>query len=159
MLDPKEIGLKYPAIDMLFSPETYGHSVFQFFRDILDKCNHVTTLHVHNGQFVNTFLEAVDYFFGLMAKGFIERVTKIIIGRATFEMKDINSYSLILSIDAHSNDLSTIMNLLLQKYNLSHRNPQLYMYIIMRGVCDMTTLFSKYSKELHIVGDHKFLPL
>ena len=45
------------------------------------------------------------------------------------------------------------MNLLLQKYNLSHRNPQIYLRIkdtVLKTKWDNTPLLSKHCKELHI---------
>ena len=159
VLDPVEVRRRYPAIDMLFPPAPLGYSIFQFFHDILNKCKDVTTLHVHNSQLISLYLKDVDQFFGLMEKDFIGRMTKIIIGRDTFELKDIDSNSLKLSIDVHYEDALQVMHLLLQKYGLSDRNPQTYMHICTGASSDMTYLLSKYSKELHIDDDHNALPL
>ena len=108
MLDPKEIGLKYPAIDML-PYEPLSHSTYQFLHDALNKCKHVTTLYLW--EFAGRYkyraitLKDFDQFFGLMETNFMDKLTKIIINRDTFELKDINNDPFVLSIDGHSEDV------------------------------------------------------
>ena len=59
----------------------------------------------------------------------MDRLTKFIIGPDTFNLKETDNNLLIWSIDTHYDDALEIMNLLVQKYNLSHRNPQIYLRI------------------------------
>ena len=106
---PYEIRRRYPVIDMLFYPETYGHSIFQFFHDILTKCKQVTSLYVCH--IAGVIVQDIENLFGLMDKDFIDRMTKIVIDYDTFEQKDIDNNSLILSIQAYYDDALQIMNL------------------------------------------------
>ena len=161
ILNPIEIGIRYPAIDMLTS-ERLGRSTIHFFRDTLNKCKLTATLHLHDESRENKLrhLEVADNFLGLMDIDFTDRLTKIIIGPDSFKLKDVNNNSLILSIVAEYNPLRTI-NLLLQKnkeiLRNSQRNPQIYAIIdtSSRTKCDITPLLSKYIKELHIVSYFK----
>ena len=147
VLDTDEVSDNYPAIDM--SPdEPFDYStVRQFFHGTLNKCKHVRTVELsrHSIYFLRQFS-------GLMEKDFFDRLKKIIIGPDTFEVRNIDDNSPILSIHAHYDDALEIMNLLLQKHNLSHRSPQIYLKsaIITGTRFDITHVLRKHCKKLYI---------
>ena len=86
-----------------------------------------------------------------MSRHLLDRPTKMIIGHDLFNLNNIDSDSLILSIKDEYDRALLIMNLLLQKYKLSQRNPQIYLNVdALTYICDITTFVSIYSKELHI---------
>ena len=143
VFDIDEISGRYPAINMM---EYLDDSKAQFFRDVLNKCTNITSVHV-----VKSEIENIDIVLGLMNRHLFDSLTEIFIGDDSFNLHNTDSASLILSIDIPHNIALQIMNLLLQKYNLSERNPQIYLKVAFSAdECDITPLFSKYSKELHI---------
>ena len=151
LFDAEETRKRYPSIDLTSARN--DHSTIQFFLDVLDKCKHITSLHVRISS-------DVAFFFGLMKKDMIDRIKTIIIGQDVFKLKEVNNNSLTLSIDSYDSDVLQIMNLLLQKYNLAERNPQICMYIrIKAATCDITPFLSKYIKELSLCGRHNNLAL
>ena len=160
VLDIDAIRDRYPAIDV--TSARYDHSMFQFFCDVLDKCKHITSLHVKR---MDIYLKWIDsnnlaLFFKLMKKDLIDRMKTIIIGRDWVELREVSNNSLTLSINSDHNDALEIMNMLLQKYNLAQRSPQLYMHINIESTeCNITHFLSKYIRELHIYGRYNDLPL
>ena len=112
----------------------------------------MTSLHVHGKHLFRIYPKDVEQLFELMEKDFIDRLTEIIVGRNIFKLKNINNNSLKLSIEGLSHRVLQIMNLLLQKYNLEERKPQIHMKIntTFSTGCDITPLLFKHSKELHI---------
>ena len=148
---PYEVEDVYPAIDMVYR---LAFSV-QFIHDVLDKCKHITTLHLDNGN-LHLDVDDVDNFFSLMNRDFIDRLTTIIINHDHFKLKEADNNSLIVSILCYDSEALQMTNLLLQKYNLSERNPQIYTLIINAGYAedyDITFALSIPSHELHIVND------
>ena len=144
---PHKIRDVFAAIDMLDTQ--LEHSTLKFFRDSLNKCKHVTTLYmtkVHKGYTGYDDSKGVAHIVGLMNKDFFDRLTKIIIGRDTFKLKDTDDKALAISIEAHYNDALQIMNLLLQKYDLSQRNHQIYLRITVSSWTDITPLLCRYVK-------------
>ena len=126
----------------------FSNANIQFFRDVLDKCKHVTTLWVLADS-LSVCPERIAEFFSLMNTKFIDRLTKIFINTNFFDLKDRDNKSLTLSIfSCDVSKMLELINLLLQKYNLSERNPEIYTktYISEEDV-DIATMLSKYIKE------------
>ena len=151
VLDPDEIRRRYYATDMLRRPQLDNSTIRQFFHDTLNKCKHVRIVKL-TGHSI--FSRHVDQFSDLVEKDFFDRLTKLIIGPDTFNLKETDNNSLIWSIHTCYDDALQIMNLLVQKYNLSQRNPQIYLTIYddtaLETKWDITPLLSKQCKELHI---------
>ena len=148
VLDPDKIVQRYSAIDMLPEEPFDNSTIRQFFHDTLIKCKLVRIVKL-TGRSI--FFRHVDQFLDLIGKDFFHRLTKFIIGYDTFRVREIDNNSPILSIYAHYDDALKIMNLLLQKYNLSHRNPQIYLDIIYKGEnkWNIIPLLSEHSKKLY----------
>ena len=87
-----------------------------------------------------------------MYREFIDRLTTIIINQDYIDLIDIRNNSLTLSICAYGDsDALEMTNLLLQKYNLSERNPQIYVKIDITSFgADITSMLSIPISELHI---------
>ena len=120
VLDSYEIRRRYQAIDMLDTQ--LEPSTLKFFRDSLNKCNHVTTLYVRKVDRAHTDLvdsKDVAHILGLMNRDFFDRLTKIIIGRDTFKLKETDDKALTWSINTSNYSAPRIMNLLLDKCDLS----------------------------------------
>ena len=150
VFDPEEIRDRYPVIDMVSLP---AFSI-QFFRDVLNKCKQITTLQ-YDGLFYFAESENIEEFLSLVNRDFIDRLTTIILGNDYFKLKNIDNNSLTLSINAKDDEALAIMNLLLQKYSLSERNPQIYAFIFNANLdnIDITIMSSKHSKELHFAKE------
>ena len=155
VFDPFEIGKRYPAIDML-PPASLGLSIFQFFRDTLNKCKLIVVLHVTSYLVVTRASAVSDRILELMNTDLVDRLTEFIIGRGIFILENIDNNSLALSLDVPCDDALETMNLLLQKYSLTQRNPQIYMLIDTVYACDLTTFLSKYTKELYFYDTSGF---
>ena len=156
VLDTDDVRRRNPAIQLLDAH--LENSKIQFFGDSLKKCKHVTTLHMKKFEkrymATDTF-KGVSHIVGLMNRDFLDRLTKIIIDRDTFKLKETDNKSIILSIDAQYNGAIQLMKLLLQKCGLSKRKPQIYLRIEGLAVetSDITRLLCRYVKHLYI-GDH-----
>ena len=155
VFDTEEIRLRYPAIDML-SPPAFST---QFFRDVLDKCKHTKTLHLNGPAFIadrNHVDQHVDQFFSLMNRKLIDGLRTITINNDNFNLKDTDNNSFSLSIQSFTEaEALKMTNLLLCKYNLSERNPHIYMKIIIgldEDNRDLTTALSIPSHDLHFMG-------
>ena len=59
-----------------------------------------------------------------MKENFIDKLMTISIGGNIFKLKEIDNNSVTLLIETHYD--VQLMNLLLQKYNLAHRDPHIY---------------------------------
>ena len=162
---PDKIRSTYPAIDML-RDMSHDNSIMEFFRDVLNKCKHVRTLHIarhsrdksKSRYWMLSLSTVLGRILGFVKRRFIDRLTKIIIGYDYFKLKETDNKSLIFSIDDDPKEALQAMNLLLQDYKLADRKPQIYLHITMLAEYDMTSLLSKYSKELHIGNDDNDLP-
>ena len=161
VFDTNKISERYPAIDMLLPPAQSERLKIKFFHDILSKCKHVTSLHVHHSQLITIAKRCIEQFFELTGNDLTDRMTTIIIGDDAFKLKEIDHDSLILSIDSDYNDALQTINLMLRKYNLSKRNPQVYLRINggykNRELTDITPFLRTYSiqelcTENHISG-------
>ena len=159
VFDPHKIGDVFAAIDMLDTQ--LEHSTLKFFRDSLNKCKHVTILYMTK---VERYTDSDDskgvaHILGLLNRDFFDRLTKIIIGRDTFKLKDIDKKSLAWSIVSNYSSALAIMNLLLDKCDLSQRNPQIYLriYYFLAGSIDITPLLCRYVKHLYIGGTGSLL--
>ena len=150
---PHKIGDVFAAIDMLDTQ--LEHSTLKFFRDSLNKCIKVTILYmtkVERGCTDSVDSKGVAHILGLMNRDFFDRLTKIIIGRDTFKLKDTDSKSLIWSINTINSSALQTMNLLLDKCDLSQRNPHIYLRIenFLGSSTNITPLLCRYVKHLYI---------
>ena len=154
VFNPYEVRRRYPAIDMFDTQ--LGRSKYQFFRDTLNKCKQVTTLHLN--EFVTYMFsddsELFSHIVGLMNRDFFNRLTKIIIGPDLFNLKETDDKVLTWSIDTGYSGVYEIMKLFLQKCDLS-RNPQIYLKIdtfnrLETEISDITPLLFRYVKHLYI---------
>ena len=156
---PHKIGDVFAAIDMLDT--NLEHSTLKFFRDSLNKCKHVTTLYmtkVDRGYTGSVDSKGVGHFVGLMNKDFFDRLTKIIIGRDTFKLKDTDDKALAWSINTNYNSALQIMDLLLDKCDLSQTNPQIYLRIYEVGsFININPFLGRYVRHLYIHGNGSFL--
>ena len=149
VFDPKETGSRYPAIEMLLTPEQYDQSSIKFFCDVLAKCKRMTSLLV-------TDLKAADNFLELMKRNFIDRIKTVVFSRNSVLIQHVkdNSPTLSINIDVDIGDDGIHkISPLLQKYNLAQRNNQIHL-CVRTMECDITNLLPKYVKKLHIINDN-----
>ena len=150
VFDPISLEEKYPALNMLLPNAALDYStVRQFFHDTLNKCKHVRIMKLRGHSI---FLHHADQFFGLMKKNLIDKLTTITLGGDVFKLTDTDNNSVTLSMVTDYG--VKLINLLLQKYNLAHRNPHIYLKNIINGETkwDITPLLFKHFKELHIAN-------
>ena len=158
VFDTNKISDRYPAIDMLLPPAQSERLKIKFFHDILSKCKHVTSLHVHHSQLIIIAKRCIEQFFELIGKDLTDRMTTIIIGDDTLKLKEIDYDSLILSIDSDYDDALQTINLMLKKYNLSKRNPQVYSRINggykNKELTDITPFLRTYNIQELCIENH-----
>ena len=85
----------------------------------------------------------------LVNRDFLNNLTKIIVGN--LEPQDTDDNALTLAIALQYSDALKVLNLLLHKYNLSHRTPQVYLLFkqLKDNNCDVTELITIDSKGLN----------
>ena len=96
-----------------------------------------------------------------MTSNFFDRLKKIFIGPDSFKLKETDNDSLTWSIDTTYHGALQTINLLLQKCDLSKRNPQIYLKIkgLLKEFTDITPLLCRYVKHLYIGSDRELLCL
>ena len=169
VFDPKETSKKYPAFDVLSSAATTDDLKVKFFRDTFGKCKNIKMLRITSGDRIllrPSFMQQVDMVLKLVNRDFLNNLTKIIVG--DLEPRDTDDNALTLSIDDEY--AVQVLNLLLHNYNLSLRNPQVYLRLEYEGIdqSDITEIITndieglcacacRYMKELHVKYEESYL--
>ena len=158
--DAIETSKEYPAFDVL-SPTVATNSLKKsFYSETLAKSKSVKTFKIKfpHAPFFNT--TEVDKVLKLMNTNFFNNLTKIIVGN--LEPQDTDDSALTLAIDSVYSSGVELLRLLMRDYNLSHRNPQVYLRLLYRigERCDVIELITeevkelyKYIKQLHLLSN------
>ena len=153
LLDTKIVEKKYPAMnvsDPLLKKDTLK---LKFLKNVLKKCHRVSALNIHSG--VSSYwsnYELADRVLGLMNSSLLSKLTCLSI---TDLPSSIYQDTFKISIDDTDPDtLHKYLNILLPKYNLLKRNPQVYAidYNSEKLSHDLKTVMTKHIKKLHLVS-------
>ena len=171
VFDTKETSKKYPAFDVESSAATTDDLKVNFFRDTFAKCKSIKVLRITSKvrstpMMWSSFMQLVDMVLKLVNRDFLNNLTKIIVGH--LEPRDTDDSAFTLAIDSDYDDALQVLNLLLHDYNLSHRNPQVYLTLSCSGGYEFDVIkpmtkevkeLCKYIKELRFEDTSNALPL
>ena len=149
--DVMKTSKKYPAFDVQSLNTRPDGLERRFCRDTFEKCKSVKTLNIPLFGFIPLYSRIVDTVLKLMNKDFLNNLTKIIVGVP--EPRDTDDSALTLAVNAGYFESLKLLHLLLQDYNLTRRNPQVYLrlrYINFPDKkSDVIGLITKEVKDLH----------
>ena len=120
-----------------------------FFRDTLVKCKSVKTLSIESSrQFYLITSKVVNRVLKLLNKSFLNNLAKIMVGYIKPEDTDDSALTIVIGTSHYEPEL---LRILLYGYNLSHRNPQVYLNFndFLSDQADVTKLLTKDIKELY----------
>ena len=156
--DPSVIAGMYPAIDILKSVKEGNISEMLFFRRILEKCWHIKTFYIRRDvsaykEIFTGILNQTDWIFGCLNKEVLEKLTLMSIGYYLPRDDCPKTDSLIISINIDDMLGSVLLDMLLNKYGLRSKYPQVYLEEkILHGNYNynLSNVLSKHIKELHL---------
>ena len=151
VLDTKVVEKFYPAINII---DTLDDLKLKFLKDVLQKCQHVHVLVIRckEDEIHNYFME-VDRVLGLLGSDFLSKLTCLSITNE-YDPPSFYPDPLVISIDhATPGEFHKYLTIMLPKYNLLKRNPQVYATVKCSGSQDLSTLMTKHIKQLHLIRD------
>ena len=158
--DPHAIVGVYPAINIMKSVKESNRTELAFFKHILEKCRNVKAFHVrsdHIGQ--NKFdhiIEQTDWIFNSLNNEVLDTLTLVSVGDYLPGDDCLKSDTLTISISIGHLSGRTLLNIILNKYELNKRNPEVYLRELVRSPLedyDIATVISKHIKKLHLKTD------
>ena len=135
--DPHAIVGVYPAINIMKSVKEGNRTELAFFKHILEKCRNVKAFHVrsdHIGQ--NKFdhiIEQTDWIFNSLNKEVLDTLTLVSVGDYLPGDDCLKSDTLTISISIGHLSGRTLLNIILNKYELNKRNPEVYLRELVRS--------------------------
>ena len=153
LLNIKAVEEMYPAMgfsDVLLHTDSLK---LKFLKHVLEKCQCVRVLRISHQNDIMCNYEQVDRVLGLISSNLLSKLTYMsITGKNSFP--SLHRDPLVISIDhATPEDFHKYLSILLPKYNLLKRNPQVYARVECSGSQDLSTLITKHIKQLHLLRD------
>ena len=154
--DPGVIAGEYPAIDIMKSVQEGNDPELAFFRKILEKCRQISMFHIRRVIFYkfDHLIDHTDWIFGCMNEEVLNKSTLVSIGKYLPPQDCPKTDTLTISIDIDLLAGSVLLDILLNKYDLRNRHPQVYLREEGRSDYNISAVISKHIKELHLQGDH-----
>ena len=149
LLSTEAVEEVYPSMNIAEALRDKDSLKLIFFKDILEKCQCVHVLIISHGE---SIYEHVDGVLGLMSSNFLSKLTYLSI---TNFPRSIHRDPVAISINPTDPEtLNKFLNILLPKYNLLKRNPQVYATVqsISCESHDLSTLMTKHIKQLEYIG-------
>ena len=130
----------------------------------LERCRHINTFHVRrdltlfkDGMFSH-IIDQTDWIFGCLNKEVLDNLTLVSIGDYLPCQDFHKANTLIISTDIGYMDGTRLLDILLNKHDLSNRTPQVYLREKCVSDYNISTVISKHIKELHLwTDDHRTL--
>ena len=156
--DPRAIAGVYRAIDILKSVKEGNRSEMLFYRNILEKCWHIKTFYIRRDvsaykEMFTRILNQTDWIFGCLNKEVLEKLTLVSIGDYLPRDDCPKTDSLTISINIDDMLGSVLLDMLLNKYGLRSKYPQVYLEekILHKNYnYNLSEVISKHIKELHL---------
>ena len=146
---------QYQAISILGALNKNDALELGFFRKILEKCQCIRFLLLRSAFSNIKPRDYIDYMLGSVSAHVRENLREITIGDY-IPQEEVDSAALSISIgNCNYQDLLSYLGIMLDKYNLARRNPQLNLKVrdhFRDGKYDITAIVSKYVKELQLGG-------
>ena len=154
LLNTKAVEEVYPAMNINAALVDKDSLRLKFFKDVLEMCQFVRVLHIDVINYDSTLYDKVYGVLGLMGCNLLHKPTH-------FSNRKLCQIPLmhrnVTSISIHGTETETFkkyLNILLPKYNLLKRNPQVYAEVNCRVDCDLSTLITMHIKQLHLLGSY-----
>ena len=140
----------YPAMNISDPLLDTDSLKLKFLKHVLQKCQYIRALVINNGEDEMCDYELVDKVLGLMSSDLLSKLTCLSIeGKNSFP--SLHRDPLTISIDPTDPEtLHKYLDILLPKYNLLNRDPQVYAEVKCCGSNDLSTLMTKHIKQLHL---------
>ena len=150
LLDTRLVEEMYPAMNINHPlRETYSLEL-NFLEHVLEKCHYVRVLIISNGEDNMCNYEQVDGVLGLMSSDLLSKLTCLLI-TGEYPHSSVHQDPLAISIDPTDPDtLHKCLNIVLPKYKLLKRNPQVYARVEFHESQDLSTLMTKHIKHLYL---------
>ena len=150
LLNVKAVEGMYPAMgfsDVLLHTDSLK---LKFLKHVLEKCQCVRVLHIRHQNDRMCNYEQVDQVLGLMSSDLLSKLTYLSI-TGGYDTLSIHADPLSILIDPTDPEtLHKCLNILLPKYNLLKRNPQVYARVECHESQDLSTLMTKHIKHLYL---------
>ena len=152
LLDTTTVEKKYPAMNVSDPVLKTDALKLKFLKNVLEKCHRVSTLNIHSGVLsVESNYELADRVLGLMSSSLLSKLTCLLI-TDNYSPPPFHPDPLAISITPTDPEtLHRLLDILLPKYNLLKRNPQVYAKVVCRQSHDLSTLMTKHIKQLRLV--------
>ena len=152
LLDTTTVEKKYPAMNVSDPLLKTDALKLKFLKNVLEKCHRVSTLNIHAGVLsVESNYELADRVLGLMSSSLLSKLTCLLI-TDNYSPPPFHPDPLAISITPTDPEtLHRLLDILLPKYNLLKRNPQVYVKVVCRQSHDLSTLMTKHIKQLRLV--------
>ena len=156
VLDPWALSHRYPAFNIPEALLTKDNLILTFCEHVFGQCAQVRVLQFDKIKQPRIRLKPsvdtshlVDGSLGLMSEDFLNRVKLVLI--KAFLPSSISNDTLVISIENDGKTALALLHLLLWKYKLDKRNPQVYAQIeCSENPKDLTNMSSKFIEELHL---------
>ena len=161
VLDPWALSHMYPALNIPEALLTKDNLILKFCEHVFAQCTHVCVLQFdriirlrislqHRKPSMDTS-HLVDGFLGLMSEEFLNRVKLVLIKELL--PSSISDDTFVISIENDGKTALALLHLLLLKYKLDKRNPQVYLQIECgENPKDLINMSSKFIEELHLMA-------
>ena len=158
VLDPWALSHMYPALNIPEALLTKDNLILTFCEHVFGQCAQVRVLQFDKIKPPRIRLKPsvdtnhlVDGFLGLMSEDFLNRVKLVLI--KAFLPSFISDDTLVISIENDGKTALALLHLLLLKYKLDKRNPQVYAQIeCSENPKDLINMSSKFIEELHLMA-------
>ena len=140
----------YPAMSIHDALLHKDSLKLKFLRHVLEKCQCVRVLVINDEEAEMRDYEQADRVLGLMSS---DLLSKLICLSITGKYSDSILYQDPLAISIDSTDPENFhkyLDILLPKYNLLNRDPQVYATVNCSGSNDLSPLMTKHIKQLHL---------
>ena len=145
---PYFVSHQYPAISITRAIEMNDVLELKFFRKALERCKRIRSLSL-------TFTipdNYIDYMLGSVSAHVLENLMEITIGGYVHDKKaDMDAFRISINTFSYQYLLSHL-DIMLSKYSVSRRNPQIYVRLGLRhgSEYDITNMIPYYVKELQL---------
>ena len=152
ILNTEAVERVYPAIsihDVLLHKDSLK---LNFLKNILQNSQYVRVLTIKSEKDGMCNYEQVDRILGFMSSDLLSKLTFLSI--TSISAPSMFSDPLAISIETtNPEDFHKYLHILLPKYNLLKRNPQVYATVYCTKSHDLSTLITKHIKQLHLIND------
>ena len=144
------------AVNFIDNKHLGPNAIPESLRKILEKCRHISIflfIREFDKYIDGRIVDKTDRIFGSMNKEVLDKLALVSIGDYVPYEDCPKANALIISINTVELDAAALLDILLNKYNLRNRNPEVYLREKIRNDCDISTVTSENIKELHLWTD------